>query len=59
MNNMTTAEKMNYLKDAVLDDNGESTLGSRRHTNPTEFNAALDTDFTPPNQLRYSPIAFG
>ena len=48
-------EKLNYLTDAVADSNGESTLGSqqsKRHMSQTEFHAALDSEVTPPNQLR-------
>ena len=51
----TFNEKLKYVTDAVADGNGESTLGSqqsRRHMSQTEFHAALDSEVTPPNQLR-------
>ncbi len=48
----TAIEKMNYAE-MVSDSNGESTLGSKHNMNQTEFAPALDTEVTPPNQLRH------
>jgi len=40
---ITMAGKLQYrLSDAMLDTNGESTLGSKRYMSQTEFNPALD-----------------
>jgi hypothetical protein len=48
---------LNYLNETVLSDVGESTLGStnmshKRGMSQTEFSPALDSEVTPPNQLR-------